>query len=148
VWNVALAGVPFGLSVVSINIGKHIDKMRDDKGKGVGTLPVRLGETASRYINIAVLVLIYLVIVYLIFVPRYFTPVMLIVFQRGSAWSRPLGCSPNPVRRQRRKAIQPGRLGSRLSPFSTTVRSVGLFILGLIVDTILRLVVSGFWPLR
>jgi 1,4-dihydroxy-2-naphthoate octaprenyltransferase len=37
VWNVALAGVPFGLSVVSINIGKHIDKSGDDRKKGVGT---------------------------------------------------------------------------------------------------------------
>src|SRR5512136_562368 len=55
VWNVALAGVPFGLSVVSINIGKHIDKMSDDKRKGVGTLPVRLGEKPSRYVNMAAL---------------------------------------------------------------------------------------------
>ncbi|MDI6770845.1 MAG: hypothetical protein QMD04_14385 [Anaerolineales bacterium] len=33
VWTVALAGVPFGLSVVSINIGKHIDKSSEDKKK-------------------------------------------------------------------------------------------------------------------
>src|SRR5512143_486889 len=38
-WNVALAGIPFGLSVASINIGKHIDKMIPDKQKGVGTFP-------------------------------------------------------------------------------------------------------------
>jgi 1,4-dihydroxy-2-naphthoate octaprenyltransferase len=80
VWNVALAGVPFGLSVVSINIGKHIDKSADDRKKGVGTLPVRIGEKAARYVNMAVLCLIYLTILYLIFVPRYFTPVLLIVF--------------------------------------------------------------------
>lgn len=43
-WMVALAGVPFGLSVASINIGKHIDKLQDDKQKGVGTMPVRVGE--------------------------------------------------------------------------------------------------------
>lgn len=36
VWTVALAGVPFGLSVVSINIGKHIDKSSDDRKKGGG----------------------------------------------------------------------------------------------------------------
>ena len=53
-WLVALAAVPFGLSVVSINIGKHIDKMDADKAKGVGTLPVRIGEKASRYVNMAV----------------------------------------------------------------------------------------------
>jgi len=42
-WNVVLAGVPFGLSVVSINIGKHIDKSEADRAKGVGTFPVRAG---------------------------------------------------------------------------------------------------------
>ena len=83
IWNVALAGVPFGLSVVSINIGKHIDKSGEDRIKGVGTLPVRLGEKAARYINIAVIVLIYLIIIYLVFVPRFFTPILLIVFLTG-----------------------------------------------------------------
>ena len=34
VWYVALAGVPLGLSIVSINIGKHIDKLDEDKRKG------------------------------------------------------------------------------------------------------------------
>ena len=47
IWIVALAGVPFGLSVVSINLGKHIDKSAEDKKKGVGTLPVRIGEKAG-----------------------------------------------------------------------------------------------------
>ena len=79
-WNVVLAGVPFGLSVASINIGKHIDKSDDDRKKGVGTFPVRAGEAVARRVNQASIVLIYLVIAYLVFVPRYFTPVMLIVF--------------------------------------------------------------------
>ena len=56
VWNVALAGIPFGLSVASINVGKHIDKMTDDKAKGVGTFPVRVGQTFARYVNIAAIV--------------------------------------------------------------------------------------------
>ena len=30
-WLIALAGVPFGLTVVSINLGKHIDKLDEDK---------------------------------------------------------------------------------------------------------------------
>src|SRR5215207_6844828 len=51
VLKVAFAGIPFGLSVASINIGKHIDKMKDDKIKGVGTFPVRVGETVARYVD-------------------------------------------------------------------------------------------------
>lgn len=61
-WNVVLAGVPFGLSVASINVAKHIDKHDDDKTKGVGTFPVRVGEAAARRVNQVAIVLIYLVI--------------------------------------------------------------------------------------
>ena len=82
-WEVALAGVPFGLSVVSINLGKHIDKSAEDKAKKVGTLPVVIGEKAARYVNMAVIALIYLVILYLVFITHYFTPVMLIVLFAG-----------------------------------------------------------------
>jgi 1,4-dihydroxy-2-naphthoate polyprenyltransferase len=78
VWIVALAGVPFGLSVASINIGKHIDKMADDKRKGVGTFPVRVGQTAARYVNIASIVIAYAVIIYLV-ATGYFSVVMLLV---------------------------------------------------------------------
>jgi 1,4-dihydroxy-2-naphthoate octaprenyltransferase len=78
VFKVALAGVPFGLSVASINIGKHIDKMNDDKKKGVGTFPVRVGQTAARYVNILSIVLAYSVIIYLV-ATGYFSTLMLIV---------------------------------------------------------------------
>ena len=78
IWNVALAGIPFGLSVASINIGKHIDKMLDDKAKGVGTFPVRVGQTFARYANIASIVIAYAVVIYLV-VTGYFSPFMLLV---------------------------------------------------------------------
>src|SRR5215208_6608831 len=80
VWNVVLAGIPYGLGVASINIGKHIDKLDDDKVKGVGTFPVRVGESFARRVDQIALMLTYVVIAYLVIVPRYFTPVMLIVF--------------------------------------------------------------------
>ncbi len=67
VWNVALAAVPWGLSVVSINIAKHTDKIEPDRLKKVGTLPVRIGEKAARRLTQAALVLIYLMVLYLVF---------------------------------------------------------------------------------
>jgi 1,4-dihydroxy-2-naphthoate octaprenyltransferase len=148
VWNVALAGVPFGLSVVSINLGKHIDKMTDDKLKGVGTLPVRLGEKASRYINMAGLVLIYLVILYLVFVPRYFTPVMLIVFLAGKRLVTALGVLSKPRPDEPPEGYPAWPTWFSAFAFFHNRLFGGLFILGLIIDTILRVVVSGFWPLR
>jgi 1,4-dihydroxy-2-naphthoate octaprenyltransferase len=81
-WNVALAGIPFGLSVASINIGKHIDKMNDDKAKGVGTFPVRVGQTFARYTNIASIVIAYAVVIYLV-ATGYFSTFMLLVLFAG-----------------------------------------------------------------
>jgi len=148
VWNVALAGVPFGLSVASINVGKHIDKLADDRKRGVGTMPVRVGEKAARTINVAALVLIYAVIVYLIFVPRYFTPVMLVVFLAGKRLLMVLKVLSKP-RPEEPPAGYPA-WPAWFSGFAFFHNRMfgGLFILGLIVDTVLRVLVEGFWPMR
>ena len=148
IWMVALAGVPFGLSVVSINVGKHIDKMKDDKLKGVGTLPVRIGETAARYVNISVLVLIYLVVLYLVFIPQYFTPLMLIIFFAIKRLILAIKILSKP-----RPDAPPAGF-----PFWPTYFSAfnfnhnrlfgGLFILALIGDTLLRILLPTFWPMR
>ncbi len=147
-WYVALAGVPFGLSVASINVGKHIDKLEDDRRKGVGTLPVRIGEKAARVVNMVALVLIYAVIVYLVFLPRYFTPVMLIVFLAGKRLITALRVLGKP-----RPAAPPEGYPAWPTWFSGFAfyhnrLFGGLFILALIADTLLRILASGFWPLR
>lgn len=80
IWNVALAGIPFGLSVASINIGKHIDKMIPDKQKGVGTFPVRVGQTFARYVNMASIVIAYAVVIYLVATGYFSTFMLLILF--------------------------------------------------------------------
>ncbi|HAE58973.1 MAG TPA: hypothetical protein DCG54_05545, partial [Anaerolineae bacterium] len=78
IWLVALAGVPFGLSVASINVAKHTDKLDDDKKKGVGTFPVRVGQTIARYTTIAAVLFAYGVVVYLV-ASGYFSTFMLLV---------------------------------------------------------------------
>jgi 1,4-dihydroxy-2-naphthoate polyprenyltransferase len=138
-WHVALAGIPFGLSVASINVGKHIDKLTDDKKKGVTTLPVAIGEKAARYLNIVVLALVYLVILYLIFVLGYFTPVMLVVFLAGKRLLYAIGVLTKP-----RPTEPPPQWAGWPTWFSGFAfyhnRLFGnLFILGLIVDTVLRI---------
>jgi 1,4-dihydroxy-2-naphthoate octaprenyltransferase len=77
-WNVALAGIPFGLSVASINVAKHTDKLDDDKKKGVGTYPVRVGEAFARYTTMATIVIAYGVTIYLV-ITGYFTTFMLLI---------------------------------------------------------------------
>src|SRR5437763_127723 len=58
--------IPYGLGVMSILIGKHIDQMDFDASKGNRTLPVLLGERAARALNCATVILIYAVVVLLV----------------------------------------------------------------------------------
>jgi 1,4-dihydroxy-2-naphthoate octaprenyltransferase len=43
-----LTALPYGLLVGAVLVGKHLDKLLQDKEKGVGTLPVRLGAERAR----------------------------------------------------------------------------------------------------
>jgi 1,4-dihydroxy-2-naphthoate octaprenyltransferase len=148
VWYVALAGVPLGLSIVSINIGKHIDKVEEDRKKGVGTLPVRIGEKAARYLNIAVLILIYLVILFLVFGSHYFTPVMLIVFFAGKRLMYAVGVLTKP-----RPAEPPKEWPGWPTWFSGFAfyhnrLFENLLLLGVFLDTLIRFFYPSFWVLK
>lgn len=57
-----LASVPYGLGVMSILVGKHIDQREFDAGKAQRTLPVVLGEGRARSLNRAVVGGMYLFI--------------------------------------------------------------------------------------
>ncbi len=76
---VLLASIPIGLSITTINLGKHIDKLEEDARKGVGTLPVLVGDHAARMLTIAAIVLAHAVTIVLIFIMDAFTPLMLAV---------------------------------------------------------------------
>jgi 1,4-dihydroxy-2-naphthoate octaprenyltransferase len=148
VWKVALAGVPFGLSVVSINIGKHIDKSPEDKKKGVGTLPVRIGEKAARYVNMTTLILIYLVILGLVFGLFYFTPVLLIVFLAGKRLLYAAGshAKPRPAEPPKEWPYWPTWF-SGFAFYHNRMFS-NLLLLGILLDTLLRIFLPQFWVPR
>lgn len=46
-----LASVPYALTVTTVLIGKHIDKLEQDAAKGIRTLPVLLGRAAALRLN-------------------------------------------------------------------------------------------------
>jgi len=148
IWTIALAGVPFGLSVVSINMGKHIDKSAQDKAKGVGTLPVRLGEKTGRYLNMAVLALIYLVILYLIFVPRFFTPILLIVFFAGKRLMLAIGVHTKPRPSEPPKEWPGWPTWFSGFTFYHNRLFSNLFVLSIFLDVLLRLFLPNIWPVR
>lgn len=60
---VFLASVPYGLAVTSVLMGKHLDKVKKDRIKGIKTLPVILGERRSRLLTQIMVVSFYLLIV-------------------------------------------------------------------------------------
>lgn len=137
-WLVALAGVPFGLSVASINVSKHIDKSKDDNKKGVGTFPVRVGETFARVTNIVMFLLIYGVIIYLVIDGYFSTFILLTLFALQRAFyavavlSKPRPDSPP----EGFEAFWP----TWFSGFSFYHNRLfgGLFVLGVALDVIFR----------
>ena len=139
-WNVVLAGIPYGLGVASINIGKHIDKHDDDKVKGVGTFPVRVGETFARRVDQASIILIYVVIAYLVFVPHYFTPIMLIVFLafKHALTAIKVLNTPRPAQPPQGYPFWPTWFSA--FAFNHNRQFGGWLILGLIADTLLHVI--------
>jgi len=54
-WQVILASIPYGLLVMAVLMGKHIDKLPWDGPKKIGTLPYLLGEKPARRVNQALM---------------------------------------------------------------------------------------------
>lgn len=52
---VVAASVPYGLLVTTVLLGKHIDKIPWDLPRGVGTLPVLIGDLRARQLTLALM---------------------------------------------------------------------------------------------
>ena len=144
-WMVFLASIPVGLNVVTINLGKHTDKLKEDRVKGVRTLPVLVGETAARYITISAICLSYVVVAYLVFVPRFLTPLMLLVLVAISPAGKALRrlSQPRPDGPPAGYPIWP-RWFSTVCFVHNRVFS-NYFVLGLIGDTLIRTFFPAIW---
>lgn len=77
-WNVAIISLIYSIGPTSVLFGKHTDKLKLDKEKKIYTLPVILGERASRYTVILMWTIQYILVGYMIYI-SVFTPVMAIV---------------------------------------------------------------------
>ena len=69
----------YALAPTTVLMGKHTDKLLKDKSIGVRTLPVILGEKASRYLTLSFWVIQYALVIYLV-ISRQFGYTMLVVF--------------------------------------------------------------------
>ena len=61
-----LATIPYGIAVITVLMGKHIDKVEADTAKQIRTLPVVLGEKTSLRLNVALMVGFYGVVLALV----------------------------------------------------------------------------------
>jgi 1,4-dihydroxy-2-naphthoate octaprenyltransferase len=134
--------------VTTVIFGKHIDKIEIDREKHIHTLPVLLGEKASRYTVLAMMVLPYLLVLLLI-ATKYFTPVMLIVLLAIPTFRAvaPAFLQPKPATRPADFPDGQGGWPLYFAPLSFgNNRSFGaLFMLGLFIDVLLRIFLPAFW---
>jgi len=142
-WNVAIASLPYALGPTSVLFGKHIDKLDQDKAKGIHTLPVILGEKAARYVVLVMIALMYLLVGYLILI-GYFSPVMAIVLVGLTAlpglWKMYQAPKPKEEPADLPKGIWP--LYFSAASFGHNRRYGTFFLLGLILELVLKAILK------
>ncbi|MEY2566289.1 MAG: 1,4-dihydroxy-2-naphthoate polyprenyltransferase [Actinomycetota bacterium] len=62
-WEIVVASIPYALLCTTVLMGKHIDKAPWDEPQGIKTLPVLLGEAASRRVTQAMMASFYATVV-------------------------------------------------------------------------------------
>jgi 1,4-dihydroxy-2-naphthoate octaprenyltransferase len=142
-WNVVLAGLSYSLGVTAALFGKHIDKLDMDSDKHIHTLPVLMGERLARISTVVVIVLQYLIVGYLMII-GFFTPIMLVVFLSLPMFFQsvlPMYRHPRPAERPESYPAEAWPLWFVASAFRFSRRFGFLFLGGLILDTILRLLI-------
>lgn len=139
-WNVVIGSLPYALGVTGVIFGKHIDKYEMDKARRIYTLPVVIGEKTARYMVVGMMIIQYLAVVYLV-VTRFFSALLLIVFLALRTLVRLL-----PMFRAPKPAEKPANYPDVWPNYFVAAafvhnRSFGsMFLLGLILDAIYRLV--------
>ena len=123
-------------------MGKHIDKYDMDKPMRIHTLPVVIGEKASRTILLGLIFLQYILVVYLVII-GFFTPVLLIVFLAVKVLLEilPRFRSPRPAEKPEDYPanVWPGYFAA--AAFFHNRRFGLLFLAGLILDTVIKLLI-------
>jgi 1,4-dihydroxy-2-naphthoate polyprenyltransferase len=76
---VMLVSLVYALGPTTVLLGKHTDKLLEDKVKGVRTLPVILGEKPTRYLTLSFWLVQYILVFYLV-ITRQLGYAMLLVF--------------------------------------------------------------------
>ncbi len=137
--SVLVASLPCALAATTVLFGKHIDKLEDDRAKGIRTMPVLLGEIDARAATIVMLSLQYALVGYLVATGAFSWLLLAVVFALGWYWNA-LRAYSNP-----RPTAPPAEYPPNVWPlwyaafaFQHTRRFGMLFLLGLAADVIAR----------
>lgn len=134
---VFVAGLPFSIGATTVIFGKHIDKLPQDRAKGIRTLPVLLGDGPARAAVIGMVLGQYAITLGLVVAGSLGVALLLVAFALPSAW-RTVG-----VYRRVRPAEQPVRYPPGIWPlwfvafaFDHNRRFGLLYVLGLAIDAV------------
>ncbi len=136
---VTAASVPCGITVTTVLMGKHIDKIKPDTEHEVKTLPVRLGEEKALFLN-QVLFVSFLVIVALLVLTGtlgLWVLLTLLAIPKLVRETWPRYSEPKPAEPPENFPIWP--LWYTPWAFRYNRTAGGLFVLGLIVNLIIPL---------
>jgi 1,4-dihydroxy-2-naphthoate polyprenyltransferase len=86
-WQVLVASIPYGLLVMAVLMGKHIDKMPWDRPLRIGTLPQVLGDKLSRQVTSGLMIAFYVTTVALVVLHALPLPALLVVFALPRLWT-------------------------------------------------------------
>ena len=134
---VAVASICYALGPTAVLFGKHIDKLEEDRAKKIRTLPVILGETASRWSVLGMLVAQLALLVGLV-ASGYFHPVVLIALAAAPSLRRVFQVLSRPRPHEAPADLSPGiwPLYCVATAFWYNRRFGAWFLLGLVLDVV------------
>ncbi|HEC24298.1 MAG TPA: prenyltransferase [Chloroflexi bacterium] len=139
---VIVASLPYALLVMTVLLGKHIDKIAMDRPKGIHTLPVIIGEQAALWLNRIIAVAFYFIVVALV-LTRFLSVWLLVVFLSVPMLIETLRLYSQPKPAEPPEGYTVWPLWYVSIAFRFTRLAGGLFILGLLLHAIFPLYVPA-----
>jgi len=136
--DVAWLSLVFALGPTTVLFGKHTDKLEADKGKGVNTLPVILGERRSRYCVLAMISAQYVLSVALVVAGSFSWALLLVLANLPNLPGLfAVYKKPKPAERPQDYPREVWPLWFSAHAFRHTRRFTSLFLVGVVLDTLL-----------
>jgi len=136
---VLAASLPYGLTVTTVLIGKHIDKLQPDRNHSVKTLPVLLGFEQALFLNKILFIAFHVIVLILVLTETLGFWVLLSLFAlpRLVQETWPRYSEPKPAQKPEGYTVWP--LWYVSWAFRYNRRVGALFILGLLLNWIIPL---------